>query len=312
MQVKKSRSVGLVRRQHITQEPPLAFRESMSSAIFSVVSLNLCFTYLRHFLSTRCANHYDSWPRGKHQSGKTAFQLTGSDGQQVNLQSWETALWPDNSLKWTGHSISASDNAPAEYILKASTSSAVSPGGKLTVKSSGSEILVNTGKITVSFAKKGNTLVRSITTSDGKIVGQNGRLILNSQGPPDDDDDYRRHSSQSYYQFQSKIEEVTVDTKSTVRALVTVRGKHETTGTGKHADWLPFVVRFYLYEDSEAIKIVHTIVFDGKAEEDFITGLGITFDVPLKGEELYNRRKSLIPYSMLQSKLCRRVSMPHK
>ena len=101
-----------------------------------------------------------------------------------------------------------------------------------------------------------------------------------------------------------------MDTKSTVRALVTVRGKHETKGTGKHIDWLPFVVRFYLYEDSEAVKIVHTIVFDGKAEEDFITGLGITFDVPLKGEELYNRRKYSILYnanivvSTLDNKTC--------
>lgn len=78
---------------------------------------------------------------------------------------------------------------------------------------------------------------------------------------------------------------------SSVRALITVRGKHETTGSGKHAAWLPFIVRFYLYENSEAIKIVHTIVFDGKAQDDFITGLGLTFDVPLKGEELFNRRK---------------------
>lgn len=162
------------------------------------------------------------------------------------------------------------------------------------MKTSNDEILVTTGKITVSFARKGNTLVRSIRTSSGKVIGQNGRLVLNSQDAPSDDDDYKRHSSRSYYQFQSKIEEVTVSSKSTVRALVTVRGKHETKGSGKHAAWLPFIVRFYLYEGSEALKIVHTIIYDGKAEDDFITGLGITFDVPLKGEELYNRRKSSI------------------
>ena len=56
-----------------------------------------------------------------------------------------------------------------------------------------------------------------------------------------------------------------------------------------HKDWLPFTVRFYFYAGSEAIRTIHTIVYDGDAKTDFISGLGLRFDVPLAGEELFNR-----------------------
>lgn len=56
-----------------------------------------------------------------------------------------------------------------------------------------------------------------------------------------------------------------------------------------HKPWVPFVVRFYLYKNSEAIRMVNSIVYDGDAEKDLITGIGIRFDIPLAGEELYDR-----------------------
>jgi len=74
-----------------------------------------------------------------------------------------------------------------------------------------------------------------------------------------------------------------------VHALITVRGKHHITESGSHGDWLHFIIRFYLYADSDAIRIVHSFVYDGKSGEDFVSGMGVRFQVPLKGEELYNR-----------------------
>ncbi len=59
--------------------------------------------------------------------------------------------------------------------------------------------------------------------------------------------------------------------------------------TTTHDPWLPFTVRFYLYANSDTIKIVHTLLFDGSADKDFITGIGLRFDIPLAGEELYDR-----------------------
>ena len=42
-------------------------------------------------------------------------------------------------------------------------------------------------------------------------------------------------------------------------------------------EWLPFVVRLYFYAGTEAVRVVHTIVFDGDDQKDFIRGLGLAF-----------------------------------
>ncbi|KAI0380240.1 hypothetical protein F5Y04DRAFT_257770 [Hypomontagnella monticulosa] len=234
------------------------------------------------------------WARGKFQANQTTF--TGDSGES-QLQSWVTAYWPDGSIKWTGHALSGSETVPEEYKVTASTvdganakkfSNSSSTSG-ITINDSGDEVTVNTGKVTATFPKSGNIIASSIKTSGGKVVGQNGRLILRSQTSMDDSQEGSSNSIEKLG-FESNIEEVTVDSseESSVRALVTVRGNHKAT-SGAHVDWLPFIVRFYLYTNSDAIRIVHTLVFDGKADQDFITGIGIRFDVPLAGEELYNR-----------------------
>lgn len=232
------------------------------------------------------------WPRGQHLANATTF--TASGGAQ--LQSWATAYWPDGSLKWTGHALGAIDHPAEEYTITASGPKASnSTFSRLRRQTNGVQVtdssdivVVNTGKIQVTFPKSGANLVSTIQAG-GKTVGKNGRLILKSQsGTPDDDDD-GSPSEIEYYKFLSKISNVTVSKESSVRTLVTVNGVHTVNQEGAHDDWLPFTVRFYLYAGSEAIRVIHTIVYDGDAKKDFLSGIGIRFDVPLAGEELYDR-----------------------
>ncbi|KAB8256655.1 hypothetical protein BDV32DRAFT_161043 [Aspergillus pseudonomiae] len=235
------------------------------------------------------------WPQGKYRSNDTQFSLSGQSNEQISLQSWVTGYWRDGSIKWTGHAIPPLDTIDSEYRVSASASprhpasnhSSASSGVKVTNKPDG--ITVDTGKLTVSFPKQGNVIVGSITTSSGKVVGENGKLVLHTQSGVAEDVSARANASINYFNFQSNIENVTVSKDNTVRTLVTVKGKHQTSGSGGHDDWLPFSLRFYFYTNSDSIRVVHSIVFDGKPEEDFITGLGIQFEVPLEGEELYNR-----------------------
>ncbi|KAF1843128.1 uncharacterized protein K460DRAFT_368048 [Cucurbitaria berberidis CBS 394.84] len=230
------------------------------------------------------------WPRGQHLGNATTFTASGD----AQLQSWATAYWPDGSLKWTGHALAASDSPATEYTITAS-----GPGNStlsrlrrqkngIQVSDSGDEVVVNTGKVTATFPKSGSTLVSSIKTGS-KIVGKNGRLILRSQtGTPDDDAD-GKPTGIDYFSFSSKVSNVTVSEDNTARSLVTVQGIHTIDGDGAHKDWFPFTVRFYLYANSEAIRIIHTIIYDGDMTKDFISGIGIRFDVPLAGEEFYDR-----------------------
>ncbi|KAK9857425.1 hypothetical protein MYU51_020851 [Penicillium brevicompactum] len=237
------------------------------------------------------------WPQGKYQLEKTKFSLLGDDEEIAGLGSWATGYWADGSVKWTGHAIAASSATYDQYTVVASslgcfnkssssTESATSRDS-LAITNGPDALTVNTGEITVSFPKEGNVLVSDIKTKGGKSVGSNGRLVLQSQDAVPDSSDGRVNSSIQYSNFNSNIEKVSVNSTS-VRTLVTVSGNHTVTGGADHDPWLPFVVRFYLYANSSSIKVIHSLVFDG-GEKDFITGLGLRFDVPLKGEEYYNR-----------------------
>ncbi|KAF1940232.1 hypothetical protein EJ02DRAFT_406871 [Clathrospora elynae] len=230
------------------------------------------------------------WPRGQHLANATTFTASGD----AQLQSWVTAYWPDGSLKWTGHALGVSDFPSSEYTITASgPGNSTSPRFKrqsngMQVSKSGNEIVVDTGKISVTFPRSGNVLVSSIKTSS-KTVGSNGRLILRSQSGTSDDDEDGKTTGIEYFSFSSKVLNVTVSEDNTVRTLVTVKGIHTIDGDGTQEDWLPFTVRFYLYANSEAIRVIHTIIYDGDMYKDFLSGIGIRFDVPLSGEELYDR-----------------------
>lgn len=237
------------------------------------------------------------WARGQYLANGTTFTASGNSAEQVQLQSWVTAYWPDGSIKWTGHAIAPSQPVANGYTITASgsgISNSTTPGRRaanvtpIQVTETSTELLVNTGKITASFPKSGTSLVSSIKTAGGKTVGTNGRLILKSQSGVADDGDA---TGIKYFDFVTKTYNATISDDRTARALVTIQGIHQanTNSTGSHKDWLPFTVRFYLYANSDAIRVIHTIVYDGDAKSDFISGLGIRFDVPLAGEELYNR-----------------------
>ncbi|WYZ37668.1 hypothetical protein EsH8_II_001174 [Colletotrichum jinshuiense] len=234
------------------------------------------------------------WARGKLYPNSTEFSVSGGGP----LQTWVTAYWSDGSIKWTGHAIPESDTILDEYTVSASSSSNSTTrfsrarrqqSSGLTVSESSDAISVDTGKLALSFPKSGNVIVGEIKTASGKTIGQNGKLVLHSQSGVEDQAELKGQSAIDHFNFESNVEEVTVSKDNTARTLVTVRGKHSALDGGSHADWLPFILRFYLYKNSEAVRIVHTVIYDGKAEEDFITGLGIRFEVPLEGEEQYNR-----------------------
>ncbi|KAI6637839.1 hypothetical protein MCOR08_002913 [Pyricularia oryzae] len=245
------------------------------------------------------------WPRGKYRPGTASFTTT-DDGSE--LQSWGTAYWPDDSYKWTAHAVPASSTPPADgYSVVASGGG--SPGNYtsrnkhrrrqdgpagLVTSNTDDEVTVDTGKMSVSFPKRGGVVVSELRSSGGKTVGRNGRLVLHSQsGVLEDIEQAAEGEAIQHFSFQSTVENVTVsEESSSTRALVTVRGKHAATA-GSHQPWLPFVLRFYLYRGADTMRIVHSIVYDGDASTDFIRGVGVRFDVPLAGEELYDRHVRL-------------------
>ena len=79
--------------------------------------------------------------------------------------------------------------------------------------------------------------------------------------------------------FTAEVKAVTVEQRGPVRAVVRVEGRHR-ADRGRR-EWLPFTVRLYFYAGSDGIRMVHTFVFDGDEAKDFISGLGVRFQVPM-------------------------------
>ena len=86
--------------------------------------------------------------------------------------------------------------------------------------------------------------------------------------------------------YHGELTKVVVEQNGPVRAVVRIEGIHH-SDTGARA-WLPFRVRLYFYAGSEAVRVVHTIIFDGDEQHDFIRGLGLRFAVPMR-DEMHNR-----------------------
>ncbi len=213
------------------------------------------------------------WPMGKYKEG-TSFLLRSKQGVRVPIQSWKMATWPDGSLKWTGHAL-GQDIPSSEYYEIVMGEPAECPK-VVRVDDNSTELLVDTGKIQCVFSKKKDTIISSVSRGD-KIILKDGFLIGRRQDSPE--------PGTSVESFGSKIQSVEIEQDGPVRAVVKVKGIHVTE---KGREWLPFCVRFYFYAGSDDIRMVHTFIFDGDENTDFISGLGVRFNV-LMQDEYYNR-----------------------
>jgi hypothetical protein len=216
------------------------------------------------------------WAQGTVHKGQT-FSLKGPDGKALALQSWPLAYWPDGSLKFVGFATVAKAAGP--YVISAG--SAAAPSSVLSVQNGDGFIDVGTGVSKVRIGEHGADIIQSIIV-DGREVAKNGRLVgLVQQGPDPDEGAMPAREG-----FTSEIEKVTVEQSGPVRAVIKVEGKHKLNQGGRA--WLPFSLRLYFYAGDPAIHVVHTFIYDGDQQKDFIRGLGLRFTVPMR-EQVYNR-----------------------
>ena len=220
------------------------------------------------------------WPRGAFAPDQE-FCLTSAAGTQVPVQSWPIGWWPDGSVKWTAHAVSGAEARSEIYQL--APGAAAKPATPIRLRADKQQIVVDTGVITVTFAQNGEHLIESITRG-GTVLANGGRLIASKQDRPSGDtpDSVKSES------FTGKISSVRVEQGGPVRAVIKVEGKHE---RGR-SSWLPFVVRFYLYAGSDAFRMMHTFIYDGNENKDFIHGLGVRFTVPMR-DDLHDRHVRL-------------------
>lgn len=227
-----------------------------------------------HWLDGRPPARFDGatlgvpWPRGAVRlPAHERLDFTLGPGAPA-MQSWPLAYWPDGSLKWTAHAIAGGTPA-AGWALGAGASK----GGTVAVRQTKEHIVVTAGDIAWTVPASGETLVASAVRA-GRVTMQNLRLVALRQDGPEPEG----AGSVSQQPFAGKVTKVAVEQAGPVRAVIKLDGLH--TGGGR--DWLPFSVRLYFYAGSDSVRIVHSFVYDGTPERDFIRGLGVTAQVPMR------------------------------
>ena len=208
--------------------------------------------------------------------------LENERGETVPVQSWPQAYWPDGTVKWTGHAVSLKQNVKRLY-LKKGTPVKVEKG--IQVKESDRDIEIDTGEITCTINKTGPDIIRSVSMN-GHVYCKNGVLVCIREertGKPG-------NMLFREEKFESVVTEAVIEQRGPIRCVVRISGKHKSAAGNRK--WLPFTLRLYFYERQHLIRMVHTFVYDGNKDQDFIKGLGISFEVPLKGE-YYNRHVRL-------------------
>lgn len=209
-----------------------------------------------------------------------AFTLMTSDGRALPVQTWPLAYWPDGSLKWTGVATVGGPDVRGDLRL-VPAQAANPPATQIRVQRSDTTYEVDAGRVKVRLATGGSKLVDSIVM-DGREIARDGVLVCIAQEGPEGD----ASTVVPRQRYGTRIDRVTVEQGGPVRAVLKIEGMH--LGLSNHRAWLPFVVRLYLYAGQEQIRMVHTVVFDGDDQRDFIRGLGLVFDVPFR-EQVQNR-----------------------
>jgi hypothetical protein len=139
---------------------------------------------------------------------------------------------------------------------------------------------VDTGAAVVVVGRSGEALVRSLRVGDVEVA-RAGRLVSSRQNQPAPD-----HGSR--VAAVGEVREAVVEQSGPVRAVVRITGVHRDA----EREWLPFTVRLVLAAGAATFRVVHSFVWDGDPETDFLTSLGLRFDVPLR-EAPYDRHVRL-------------------
>ncbi len=241
------------------------------------------------------------WPKGAVHA-TTPMRLTTASGANLPLQTWPVAYWPDGSVKWTGHALAANSessaglrpaplDAPFTLTPLATPDPVATTAAQITTTESADFITIDTGAVRARIARQpaAPTLIESLTIG-GRTVAQNGRLVARRE-------DRSTPGVRRELASTGTVERITLEQRGPVRAVLKLEGRHlegpPASSASSSRPWLPFTIRLHFFAGSNAIKLTHSVIFDGDPNKDFITGLGLTFDVPF-AEEPHNRHIRLI------------------
>ena len=199
----------------------------------------------------------------------TSLAVVDTAGTPVPAQAWPLATWPDGSVKWAGIALGAGE--PAEDYRVVTGEASLPPAGVM-VTPVADGFAVDTGACRVVVSDSGPEVVRSVYIGESEVAVA-GRLVSSRQDHPESDVRGRAHAT-------GHVTGCTVEQDGPLRAVLRVHGVHRDEEGDR--EWLPFTVRLVFAAGAATFRIVHSFVWDGDPEHDFLSSLGLRFTVPLR------------------------------
>lgn len=213
------------------------------------------------------------WPQGVLQADLTqAFSVT----TEHPVQSWPLAFWPDGSVKWTAHALAPSEDERVDHISRLGILDTSKNASSFFIESQ-DEISIDTGKLRCTFKRSGPYLFESIQ-GPGSSQASNAALIALID--ENKEEDVSEIDSRVRRRYVSEFDSIVVENAGAARVLIKASGKH------RHTDGqaiLPFTIRIYFYRNSDALRIVHSFIYDLDEQRERVRGIGLRFNVPLSG-----------------------------
>lgn len=234
------------------------------------------------------------WSRGSL-AETCPMQLRTEAGEALPVQTTVAARWPDGSVKWTSHAASLQRKAEGIFELRevregngTMTQNELDwarEAHALSVRETPEAFHIETGPMSCRVPKRGDRILGDLTCA-GRVVSTECRLVAIHEARWEERS--RRRTEER--PFLGVVESACMEQSGPVMCVIRLEGRHvpEDLNAGKAAvgvpsAWLPFTVRLSFFAGQDTVRMVHTFLYDGDKEQDFVKGLGVSFRVPLAG-----------------------------
>lgn len=216
-------------------------------------------------------------PFSKGELGNPAHvRLLDPAGREIPVQIQPTAYWQDNSLKWLLVIFLADVPAKTTAIYQLEYGSSVKRhafSSSLNLHQQGTQLLVNTGRLRVSFDTAQSALPIEIGFQEGE------RWRTAAQNPVAEIKDAAGH----IFSTAHPPERIEMEESGPLRAVVKICGHHH-NAEGK--PFMAYIIRYVFYSGQIPFRVYYT--WGNDVDSDFTSFKGLSMRFPLSVESASN------------------------
>jgi hypothetical protein len=224
------------------------------------------------------------------------FVCKNAKGEKLSasdLQSRVTAYWPDGSIKWTAHTADASkigNEISLELADEIKTTEKFNYD-EIKIQEEEKAIVINSTSMSIYITKNSPALFDKAII-DGKEAFVNLKPVLQLEEPTE----IKGVSARLTKKYTGIVKSIEIEERGKLQTVIKYQGVHVSDTDGDEK--FPFIIRMTVGRDCNELKFMHTFLYDGDENRDYLKGIGLTFETPVRGA-MYNRHvKFMNDYGM--------------